>query len=37
LESVVNPVLGRIRILAETGLTSMMVLHDYVSKRITPL
>jgi hypothetical protein len=37
LESVVNPVLGRIRILAKTGLTSMMVLHDYVSKRIMPL
>jgi hypothetical protein len=30
-------VLGRIRILAENGLTSMMVLHDYVSKRIAPL
>jgi hypothetical protein len=30
-------VLGRIRILAEGGLTSMMVLHDYVWKRIAPL
>jgi hypothetical protein len=30
-------VLGRIRILAESGLTPMMVLHDYVSKRIVPL
>jgi hypothetical protein len=30
-------VLGRIRILAESGLTSMMVLHDYVSKCIVPL
>jgi hypothetical protein len=34
---VFNPMLGRIRILAEGGLTSMMVMHDYVSKRITPL
>jgi hypothetical protein len=31
-----NPVLGRIRILDESGLTSMMVLHDYVLKRIAP-
>jgi hypothetical protein len=37
LEPVFNPVLGRIRILAKGGLTSMMVLHDYVSKRIVPL
>jgi hypothetical protein len=37
LEPVFNPVLGRIRILAKSGLTSMMVLHDYVSKRIMPL
>jgi hypothetical protein len=37
LEPAYNPVLGRIRILAESGLTSMMVLQDYVSKRITPL
>jgi hypothetical protein len=37
LEPVFNPVLGRIRILAESGLTSMMVLHDYASRRITPL
>jgi hypothetical protein len=29
--------LGKIRILAESGLTSMMMLHDYVSKRIAPL
>jgi hypothetical protein len=28
---------GRIRILAKRGLTSMMVLHDYVSKHIAPL
>jgi hypothetical protein len=32
-----NPVLGRIQILAESGLTPMMVLHNYVSKRIEPL
>jgi hypothetical protein len=36
LEPIFNPVLGRIRILAESGLTSMMVLHDYVSKCIVP-
>jgi hypothetical protein len=29
-------VLGRIRILTESGLSSMMVLHDFLSKRITP-
>jgi hypothetical protein len=37
LEPIFNPVLGRIQILAEGGLTSMMVLHDYVSKCIAPL
>jgi hypothetical protein len=37
LEPVFNPMLGRIWILAESGHTSMMVLYDYVSKRITPL
>jgi hypothetical protein len=37
LEPVFNPVLGRIRILAKGGLTSTMVLHDYVLKRIAPL
>jgi hypothetical protein len=37
LEPAYNPALGRIQILAESRLTSMMVLHDYVSKRITPL
>jgi hypothetical protein len=37
LELVFNPVLGRIRILAESRLSSMMVLHDYVLKRIAPL
>jgi hypothetical protein len=29
--------LGRIRILVESGLSSMMVLHDFLSKCITPL
>jgi hypothetical protein len=37
LELALTLVLGRIRILAESGLTSMMVLHDYVLKCITPL
>jgi hypothetical protein len=37
LEPVFNPVLGRIWIMAESGPTSMMVLHDYVSKCIMPL
>jgi hypothetical protein len=37
LEPAYNPVLGRIRIMAESGLTPMMVLHDFVSKRIVPL
>jgi hypothetical protein len=37
LEPAFNPVLGRIQILAESGLSSMMVLHDFLSKRITPL
>jgi hypothetical protein len=37
LEPAYNPVLGRIRILVESGLTPMMVLHDYVLKRIAPL
>jgi hypothetical protein len=37
LEPTYNPMLSRIRILFETRLTSMMVLHDYVSKRIAPL
>jgi hypothetical protein len=37
LEPVFNPVLGRIWIMAESGPTSMMVLHDYVSMCIVPL
>jgi hypothetical protein len=32
-----SPVVKRIRFLAEKGLTSMMVLHDFSSKRIAPL
>jgi hypothetical protein len=30
-------VLERIQFLAEKGLTSMMVMRDFLSKRITPL
>jgi hypothetical protein len=37
LVPVFNLVLGRIRILAESGLTLVMVLHDYMLKRIAPL
>jgi hypothetical protein len=37
LEPAYNLVLCRIRILTGSGLRSMMVLHDYLSKRITPL
>jgi hypothetical protein len=37
LEPAYNPMLGKIQILAESGLTLMIVLHDYVSKCITPL
>jgi hypothetical protein len=37
LEPAYNLVLGRIQILAESGLTPMMVLHDYMSKCIAPL
>jgi hypothetical protein len=37
LEPAYNPVLGRIRILAESRFTSMMVLNDYMSKRIAHL
>jgi hypothetical protein len=32
-----NPVVQRIQFLVEKGLMSMMVLHDFLSKRITPL
>jgi hypothetical protein len=37
LESGFNPVLEQIQLLAQNGLTSLMVLHDYLSKRIAPL
>jgi hypothetical protein len=37
LEPVFNPVLGRIRIPTEEGLTSMMVLHDCVEAHHAPL
>jgi hypothetical protein len=32
-----NPVVKRIKFLAENGLTSMMVLFDFLRKRIAPL
>jgi hypothetical protein len=32
-----NPVLDRIQYLAENGLTSLMVLHDLMSKFLVPL
>jgi hypothetical protein len=32
-----DPVLDQIQYLAENGLTSLMVLHDFLSKRLTPL
>jgi hypothetical protein len=37
LQRAYNPVLQRIQFLAEKGLTSMIVLHDFMSKRIAPL
>jgi hypothetical protein len=37
LESGFNLVLDRIRYLAENDLASLMVLHDFLSKRLTPL
>jgi hypothetical protein len=37
LESSFDPVLDRIQYLAENGLTSLMVLHDFLSRRLTPL
>jgi hypothetical protein len=33
----IQPVLVRIRCLAENGLTTLMVLHDFLSKRLVPL
>jgi hypothetical protein len=37
LEPGFDPVLDRIQYLAENGLTSLMVLHDFLSKRLVPL
>jgi hypothetical protein len=37
LESGFDPVLDQIQYLAESGLTSLMVLHDFLSERLTPL
>jgi hypothetical protein len=37
LELGFDPVLDRIQYLAESGLTSLMVLHDFLSRRLTPL
>jgi hypothetical protein len=37
LEPGFDPVLDRIQYLVENGLTSLMVLHDFLSKRLTPL
>jgi hypothetical protein len=37
LEPGFDPLLDRIQYLAENGLTSLMVLHDFLSKRLTPL
>jgi hypothetical protein len=32
-----DPVLDQIQYLAKNGLTSLMVLHDFLSKRLMPL
>jgi hypothetical protein len=37
LELGFDPVLDRIQYLAENGLTSLMVRHDFLSKRLAPL
>jgi hypothetical protein len=37
LESGFDPVLDRIQYLPESGLTSLMVLHDFLSRRLVPL
>jgi hypothetical protein len=37
LEPGFGPVLDRIQYLAENGLTSLMVLHDFLSKHLAPL
>jgi hypothetical protein len=35
-QSAYNPMLKRIQFLAEQGLTSLMMLFDFLSRRITP-
>jgi hypothetical protein len=37
LEPGFDPVLDRIQYMAESGLTSLMVLHDFLSRRLAPL
>jgi hypothetical protein len=37
MESGFDPMLDQIRYLVENGLTSLVVLHDFLSKRLTPL
>jgi hypothetical protein len=37
LESSFDPIMDRIRYLAENGLTSLMVLHDFLSSCLVPL
>jgi hypothetical protein len=37
LESGFDPILDQIQHLAENGLTSLMVLHDFLSRRLAPL
>jgi hypothetical protein len=37
LQQTYNPMVKRIQFLAEDGLTSMMVLFNFLSKRIAPL
>jgi hypothetical protein len=37
LEPGFNLVLDRIQYMAKNGLTSLMVLHDFLSKRLAPL
>jgi hypothetical protein len=37
LESGFDPVLDRIQYLAESGMTSLMVMHDFLSRRLAPI
>jgi hypothetical protein len=37
LEPGFDPVLDQIQYLAKNGMTSLMVLHDFLSKHLTPL